>query len=160
MSKGGERRAEREKQRRKALLFYGSCHMDEGAVRPWERSLTFNNRASTGPPGSFSPERQTPQGAIRAWIEAWQPCAAPQGIHKCWHIDSPGLCSALSAWVWNREGLEGCDSSFLCIHSTGWTWDITNNMIVLLSETTSYCVRENTVTQKARKLVCSHLYKT
>lgn len=107
MSKGGERREEREKQRRKALLFYGSCHMDEGAARPWERSLTFNNRASTGPPGPFSPERQTPQGAIRAWIEAWQPCAALRGIHKRWHIDSPGLCSALSAWVWNREGLEG-----------------------------------------------------
>ena len=82
------------------MLFYGSCHMDEGAARPWERTLTFNNRASTGPPGLFSLERRAPQGAIRAWIGAWQPCAAPQGIHKRWHIDSPCLCTALSVKAW------------------------------------------------------------
>lgn len=91
----------------RAMLFYGSCHMDEGAARPWERTLTFNNGASTGPPGLFSPERQAPRGAIRAWIGAWQPCAAPQGIHKRWHIDSPCLCAA---WVGKREGLKGWDS--------------------------------------------------
>lgn len=97
----------------RAMLFYGSCHMDEGAARPWERTLTFNNRASTGPPGLFSPERRAPQGAIRAWIGPWQPCAAPQGIHKRWHIDSPCLCAAS---VWKREGLEGRDSFSLIRH--------------------------------------------
>lgn len=103
----GGGRGDREGEAARAMLFYSSCHMDEGEARPWERTLTFNNRASTGPPGLFSPERRAPQGAIRAWIGAWQPCAAPQGIHKCWHIDSPCLCAA---WVWKREGLEGWDS--------------------------------------------------
>lgn len=107
-----ESRGDREGEAARAMLFYGSCHMDEGAARPWERTLTFNNRASTGPPGLFSPERRAPQGAIRAWIGPWQPCAAPQGIHKRWHIDSPCLCAA---WVWKREGLEGWDS-FSLIH--------------------------------------------
>ena len=117
-----ESRGDREREAARAMLFYGSCHMDEGAARPWERTLTFNNRASTGPPGPFSPERRTPQGAIRAWIGAWQPCAAPQGIHKRWHIDSPCLCTAS---MWKREELEGWDSFYLI------NLNISDNMNVL-----------------------------
>lgn len=94
----------------RAMLFYGSCHVVEGAARPWLRTLTFNNRVSTGPPGLFSPERRAPQGAIRARIGAWQPCAAPQGIHKRWHIDSLCLCAAS---LRKRLEVEGWDSSSL-----------------------------------------------
>lgn len=59
-----------------------------------------------GLPAPFSPERRAPQGAIRAWMGDWQPCAALQGIHKRWHIDSPCLCAAwvLKAWRVERVG--------------------------------------------------------
>lgn len=108
MGRWGLREERRGDRAARAMLFYGSCHMVEGAARPWLRTLTFNNRASTGPPGLFSPERRAPRGAIRAWIGAWQPCAALQGIHKRWHIDSLCLCAAS---LRKRLEVEGWDSS-------------------------------------------------